>query len=82
MLGGEAPELDQSGLVGMQLQPEPGEPFAQIVKELPSVTLVLEPDHEIIREARDDHITPCVPTSPLLGPAIQDIVEVHVGEQR
>jgi len=47
-LGGEPPELDQPGLVGMQLQPELREPLAKVVEELLGVALMLEADDEII----------------------------------
>src|SRR6266516_6229662 len=80
--GGEPPELDQASLAGMQLQGELREPAAKIVEELLGVTLMLEPDHEVVGPAHDDHVTACVASPPLPGPLVQDIVEVHVGEQR
>jgi len=63
-------------------QAEPGESFAQIVKEPFCVTLKLEPSDEVISEARDDHVTTRVLFPPLPGPPVKDIVEVHVGEKR
>ncbi len=36
----------------------------------------------IIGEPGDDHVAPGVPQPPLPGPAVNDVVEVHVGEQR
>src|SRR5215831_3137878 len=82
VLGGEPPELDQASLAGMPFQSELREPLAKVVEELLGVTLMLEPGHEVIRPAHDDHVTACVASPPRLGPPVQDVVEVHVGEQR
>jgi hypothetical protein len=40
---GIAPERDQPGVLGMQLQPELHEPLARVVEELRCITKVLEP---------------------------------------
>src|SRR6266511_4669519 len=80
--GGEPPELDQASLVGMQLQGELRDPVAKIVEELLGVTSMLEPDHEVVRPAHDDHVTACVASPPLPGPLVQHIMEVHACEQR
>src|ERR1035437_3321124 len=80
--GGVPPELDEARLAGMQLQGELREPFAKIGEELPGVTMMLEPDNEVIRETHDDHVTKRIALPPPLGPQVQDIVQVHVGEQR
>ena len=50
--GGTPPELDQPGLTGVQFQPEPGEPAAQLVPEPLGVLPVLEPDDEVVRLCR------------------------------
>ncbi len=80
-LRGVAPELDQAGLVGVQRQPEALEPLAQVVEELLCVTEVLETAGEVVREAHDD-VAACLRPSPAAGPPVEDIVEVHVREQR
>ena len=82
VLGGEPAELDEPRLVGMQLQVELRESLAKVAEELLCITLMLEPDDEVIREARDDHVTACVASPPLPDPPVQDVMEVHVGEQR
>src|SRR5208337_1416601 len=66
--GGLPPELDQPGLIRVQLQPELREPAAKLVPEPLSVLPVLEPDDEIVSEAHDDHITARVPLPPPVGP--------------
>src|SRR5204862_1995789 len=80
--GGEPPELDKARLVGIQLQGELREALAEVPQELLSVTQMLEPDHEVIRPAHDDHVTACVAVPPCPSPPVQDVVEVDVGEER
>src|SRR5690242_6252106 len=46
--GGEPPELDQPGLIRVQLQPEPRQPLAKLNQEPPRILLMLEPDDEIV----------------------------------
>src|SRR5271166_3842807 len=43
---------------------------------------MLEPDDEVIGEAHDDHITARIPAPPPLGPQVEDVMKVHVREQR
>ena len=69
--GGVAPELDQPGLVGMQLQPELREPVAKIGEEPLRIGLMLEPGDKVISEAHDDHVTVGVATPPLPGPPVE-----------
>src|SRR4249920_3790360 len=72
--GGVPPELQQPGLVGVQLQPELREPLTKIGKELPRIVLVLEPRDEVVGEPHDDHIPVRMPTSPPRHPQVEDIV--------
>jgi hypothetical protein len=80
--GGEPPELDQPGLLGMQLQVELRKPLTEVPEELLGVTKMLEPDDKVVGEAHDDHVATRMPPSPLPGPPVEDVVEVDVGEQR
>ena len=80
--GGEPSELDQPCLVGLQLQAELRESLAKVGEEPLGVTVLLEPHEEVIGVAHDDHVAVRVPTSPLLGPQVEDVVQVDVGEQR
>jgi hypothetical protein len=50
-------ELDQTRLLGLQLQRESSEPIPQVPEELLGVALMLKPHHEVIDEAHDDHVT-------------------------
>src|SRR6266700_239245 len=78
----KAAELDKAGLVRMQLQAELRKPLSKITEEPFCITEVLEPDHEVVREPHDDHVTMRVAASPPIGPQVEDVVKVHVREQR
>ena len=80
--GGVAPELDEAGLVGLQLQTELDESLAQVGEEPLRISVMLEPGDEIVSEAHDDDVAAGLPTSPLPGPPVEHVVQVHVGEQR
>ena len=80
--GSVLPELDQAGLVRMQLQVELPEPFAKIGEEPLRIGLILETGDKVVREAHEDHVSTRVAASPLRDPQVQDVVQVHVGEQR
>ena len=81
-LGGVPAELDQARLLGVQLQAELREPVAKIRPEPLGVIPILEPHHDVVSEANDDHVTARVPSSPLVGPEVEDVVQVDVPEQR
>src|SRR5689334_24475744 len=51
---------------------------SQIAQEPPRVTLMLEPDDEVIGEPHDDHITARMPAPPPLGPQVRS--EEHTSE--
>ena len=80
--GSVPPELDQSRLVRVQLQPEPREPLVKVAQEPLRILLVLEPDGDVVGEPHDDHVTVRPPMPPPIGPQVENIVEVHVREQR
>jgi hypothetical protein len=75
-------ELDQPGLVRVQFQPELREPLAKLGQELPRILLLFEADDEIVRPPHDDHITVCVAVPPPVSPQVEDVMQVHVREQR
>ena len=51
-LGGVAPELDQPGLIRVQLQPELRKPLTKIGQEPPRITFMLEPNDKVVGECR------------------------------
>src|SRR6478752_5300106 len=78
----ETAELDQTGLVRMQLQIELREPCMKLAQEPSRIIEVLEPDHEVVGEPGDDHVAPGVPIPPVPDPQVENVMEVHVSEQR
>ncbi len=66
----------------MQFQVELRKPLSKIIEEPFRITEVLEPDYEVVREPGDDHVAPGVLQPPLPGPPVEDVMKVHVREQR
>src|SRR5271166_2056455 len=77
-----AAELDQAGLLRMQRQRELLKPCAHHVEEPTSVSLVLEPGHNVVGIAHDDHVAGRLALSPAVGPEVEGVVQVDVGKQR
>jgi hypothetical protein len=65
----------------MKLESKRLEPLTHRVPEPPRVAFVLKADDHIIGIAHDDDLAIGVLPSPLLGPEIEDVVQVDVGEQ-
>lgn len=82
VLPGEAPELDQPRLLGVQLQPELAQPFGHRALEALGVVTELEPGNPIVGIPHRDHIAPGVAPPPLLYPQVEHVVQVDVGQQR
>ena len=53
-----------------------------IVPEAPGVCLVLEADNNVIGITHEDHVARGLVPSPALGPEVEHVVQVDVGEQR
>src|SRR5438034_102757 len=81
-LGGEPAELDQARLLGRQLQAELRKPAAKLGAEPLGVITMLEADDGVVGETHDDHIPARMPPPPLVGPQIDDVMEIDVREQR
>ena len=82
VVGGEPSELDQARLLSLQLQPEPRKPLAQLGLEPLRILTMLEAHDEVVSEAHDNHLAARVPLPPLLGPKVEDVVQVDVRKQR
>jgi hypothetical protein len=80
--GGMPSELDQPGLVRVQLQPKLRKPLTKVGPEPPRVLLVLETHSEIISEPHNDHVAVREPFPPPLDPQVEDVVQVHVSQPR
>src|SRR6516225_497132 len=77
-----AAKLDQAGLVQMQRERKLLYPYAQCVPEASGVGLVLETDDEVVGVPHNDHIALGLAPSPAVGPQIEHVVHIDVGEQR
>jgi len=77
-----APELDQPGLLRMEFQSEPRQPPLELFKEPHSVSFQLEAKHKIVGIANDDDLALSHSPAPDIYPQIEDVVQLHVGEQR
>src|SRR5438093_1073043 len=78
----ELAKLDEARLAGMQLQSEPAEPLAQLGQEPLGVLAMLEPHNEVVGKPRDDHVAPRLRPSPPLGPEVETVLQVEVGQER
>ena len=67
---------------GWSGQGEPLEPLTHRIEETTSVVLVLEADSQIIGVSHDDHVAGGFAPSPALGPDIEAVVQVDIGEER
>lgn len=76
-----AAELDEARLVGVECQPEPCESFAQIGEVLRPVAWIREPHDEVVRPTHDDDFTASRPSPPLLGPQVEHVVKVEIGQE-
>jgi len=77
-----AAECQQSGLLRMKLEPELLEPHSHRIPEALRIGLVLEAGHDIVGEPNEDYVAGGLSPPPLLGPQIEDVVQVDVGKQR
>ena len=66
----------------MQRQRELLQPLAHRVEEATGVGLVLEADDDVVGIAHDDHVARGLAPSPALGPEVEGVVQVDVGQQR
>ena len=66
----------------MQRQRKLLQSHAHRVPEAPGIGFVLKAGHNVIRVSQDDHVARGLAPSPPLGPEVEHIVQVDVGEQR
>src|SRR5277367_151990 len=78
----ETAELDQTGLVRMERQRKRRQSFTHRIQEAAGVGLRPEAEDRVVGVAYDDHVALGFAPSPALGPQIEDVVQVDVGEQR
>src|ERR1700730_1682515 len=74
-----ATKLDQAGLVRVERQRQLLKPHTHCIEEATGVVLMLEAGHQIIGIAHDNHVAGSLVPSPALGPQVEDVVQVDVG---
>jgi len=80
-LGRIGAELQQSGLLRVQLQRELGQPLSQFGAKPLGIGLHLEAKHDVIGETHDDHLAARLLTTPRPDPQIESVVKVDIGQQ-
>jgi hypothetical protein len=78
----EASEFDQPRLLWMEFQTELCQPLLKISQEPLRIRPVLKPGDKIIGVSDDDDVPTHDFLSPHLGPQVEDMVQIDVGEQR
>jgi hypothetical protein len=78
----EAAKPNKTRLIGMKFQGELSKSVVQCLQETPGFGLVLETHYEVIGPANDDHISSGDMRPPPLDPKVQDIMEIHVRQER
>ena len=81
--GDRPPDCDPgAGLVRVELERERRQPLAHRLKEAAGVGLMLETDDDVVGIAHEDHVAFGFTPSVALGPEVEPVVQVDVGEQR
>jgi hypothetical protein len=81
VLGGEPPELQQPRFLRMEFQPESSQALLKLPQEALGVLAVLKTNHQIISVTDRYHLPAGDLPPPSLYPKIENVMQVHVGEQ-
>ena len=76
------PKRIEARLLGVQPQAKRGQALRPVSLEPLRVGAMLKPQHNVVGVPDDEHVTAGMPPAPLLGPQIEDVVQVDVCEQR
>ena len=71
-----AAKLDDSRLVGMQLEAKPRESLAQFCQKLLGFPTMLKARHEVVSKTDEDHLSTRLLLSPLPDPEVECVVEI------
>ena len=77
----DLPKFDQSSLVLVQLQAKPGKPCVECFQTRGRLVVVFEANHKVICVTHYHDIAATALTPPL-NPQIEDVVQIHVRQQR
>jgi hypothetical protein len=76
------PEFQQSRFLGMQFQAKLSHSLDQFRPEPYGIRLHLKAHHDVVSKPHDDHVTAGLFLTPRLGPQVEHVVQIDVGQQR
>jgi hypothetical protein len=82
VLSSKASKLDETRFFRMHFQTERLHSLFQSIQESFRVLFVLEAHHDVIGISDDHHVAMCMPSPPLVGPQVKDVVEVDIRQER
>src|SRR5271167_1746827 len=82
ILGRERSELQKTRFLGMQFQVELSHSFAKLCPEPFGIRFPLKANYDVVGKPHDDHVTASLFPTPRLGPQVEHVVQVNVGQQR
>ena len=74
-------KLDQASLVLVQFQPKLGKPRVECFQARRCLAVAFETNHKVIRVTHNHHVSAAL-LAPPFDPQVEDVVQVHVGQQR
>lgn len=75
------PESNDTGLFRVERQLELFHPRSHFIEESLCVLTVGESHDDIVRIADDDDFSCCLVLAPVVGPKVEHVVQIHVGQQ-
>jgi hypothetical protein len=81
LLGSKPPPADQARLLGIQPQPKRGQTRRQVTLEPLGVRAMLKAQDGVVGVPDDQQVTAGIPPAPVLGPQIEDVVQLDVRAQ-
>ena len=81
-VGRKTPELDQPSLFRVKFQTELGKPIPELIQEPDGLSSMLKTQHEVVSVTDDDYIALRHLPAPDIHPQVEDVMQIHVSEQR
>ena len=66
----------------MKRQREAFEPLAHHIEESPGIHLALKTNDDVVGVSHNNHVARGLAPSPAVGPQVENVVQVDVGEER
>jgi hypothetical protein len=78
---GKSPELNPARFIWVQLQPEPSQPFPEIIQEAVCVDPILEAEYVVVGISHHHNVASRAFLAPDLYPEVEYVMEIDIGEQ-